>query len=67
MIKQIKLVRNNSYSLYYSNKHLNINWHESCYILMRGDEYETENAIYSNIETNIKIKSKTIKILRFLD
>ena len=30
---------------------------------MRGDEYETKNAIYSNIETNIKIKSKTVKIV----
>ena len=29
--------------------------------------HETENAIYSNIETNFKIESKTIKILRFLD
>ena len=34
---------------------------------MRGDGHETENAIYSNIETNFKIESKTIKILRFLD
>ena len=56
MIKQIKHVSNNSYSVYYSDKYLDINWHEFCYIIVRGDEYETKNEIYSNIKTNIKIK-----------
>ena len=34
-------------------------------IIVRVAEYETKNAIYSNIKANIKIKSKTIKIVRF--
>lgn len=33
---------------------------------MRGDGHETENAIYSNIETNFKIESKLLKSLDFL-
>lgn len=66
MIKQIKLVRNNSYSLYYSSKHLSINWHEFCYILVRGDEYETKMQYIQTLKQTLKLNQKLLKSLDFL-